>query len=266
MTLNNVTDHSLRAVLGLRLGAAVRGWLAADETPPGEGDPAGGGDDGLGDAGKAALTAERNARKVADRQLREALATLKAVEGIDPSVYRDATQKAAELEQRNQELQSAADRARQEAEQTYGLQLQQTGQKVAELEQRLFEREMEYQGERLFLAAKGKAVVSELGISNFGVFWREARSHFGRDDQGIFVVDRRAGDGKTPLIDTESGKRVDPAKYVVDVLAEDRVFSHLFEPKFGSGSNASGGSGRTMSGADLDGLTSAQLIGMGLKG
>lgn len=255
---------NLFSISGTMPTPADCGWRLADGE--GEGGGEGGGDESLGDAGKAALQAERQARKEADRQLREAQAKLKAVEGIDPLIFREATEKARELEARNQELQSAADRARQEAEQAYGVQLQQASQKTRELEARLFEREMEYQGERLFLAAKGRAVVSTNGASNFGIFWREARGHFGRDEQGLFVLDRAAADGKTPLIDTESGKRVDPAKYVADVLAQDQVLMHLFEPKYGTGSNASGGRDmRTVNGADLDGMTSSQLIAMGLK-
>ena len=262
--MNNNHTHTLREVFNLLPNAAERGWLSADDAPTD--DQAGGGTDDLGDAGQRALTAERAARKEADRQLREALNKLKAVEGIDPTVFREATQKAQELEARNQELLTAADRARQEAEQAYSTKLQQQSQRTSELERQLFEREMEYAGERLFLSAKGRSVVSDAGISNFHVFWQQARGHFARDDQGLYVVDRSAGDGKTPLIDGQSGKRVDPSKYVADVLAEDRVLMHLFEPKFGAGSAASGGgTGRTMNGVDLDGMNSAQLIALGLN-
>ena len=253
--------------------SADLGWLTADQGDDGSGGGADdSGDTGSGDPsslgvpGMSALNAERAALKETKRRLHEAENKLKAVEGIDPNLFREATEKARELEQRNQELQSAADRARQETEQVYSGKLQEQSKRVSELEARLFEREMEYQGERLFLAAKGRAVVSENGASNFGIFWREARSHFGRDDQGLYVIDR-AGDGKTPLLDRESGKRVDPAKYVAEVLAEDRVLSHLFEPKYGTGGNSTGNRDqRTIHGADLDSLNSTQLISLGLKG
>jgi hypothetical protein len=266
MKTNHTTNASLRKVLGLVPVAADRGWLSVDEGDDTAGGGGAGGEEGLGDAGKAALQTERQARKELDRQLKEALAKLKVVEGIDPTVFREATQKAQELELRNAELQSAADRARQEAEQTYSVQLQQASQRIRDVETRLQEQEMEYIGERLFLAAKGRPVVSESGTSNFTMFWREARGHFARDEQGLYVVDRRAGDGKTPLIDSESGKRVDPSKYVAEVLAEDAVLTHLFEPKYGTGSGGQGGSaGRTITGVDLDGMSSTQLIGLGLK-
>lgn len=247
-----------------------QGWHCADQgdDQAAGGGAAGGGDEAaLGDAGKAALAAEREALKAARRELHEAKAKLQAVEGIDANVFREATEKARELEARNQELLTAAERARQETEQVYSVKLQEKSKRVSDLETKLFEREMEYQGERMFLKAKGRTEVSENGASNFGIFWREVRHHFGRDDQGIYVIDRSAGDSKTPLIDAESGKRVDPAKYVAEVLAEDRVLSHLFEPKFGTGGNATGNRDRrTIQGVDLDGMNPTQLIAAGLKG
>lgn len=66
----------------------------------------------LGDGGKAALDAERTARKKAEKEAKDALAKLKAIEDADASELEKATKRADEAEAANAKLTETARKAR----------------------------------------------------------------------------------------------------------------------------------------------------------
>lgn len=72
----------------------------SDETNP-QGDP-----EALGDAGKAALAAERKRANDAEKQAREALARIKELEERDATELEKATRRIKELEEKTASLES----------------------------------------------------------------------------------------------------------------------------------------------------------------
>lgn len=72
---------------------------APTQTPPPDVTPPATDDDKLGDGGKAAIKAERDARKAAEKELKEVQDRLKAIEDKDKSELEKATARLAELEQ-----------------------------------------------------------------------------------------------------------------------------------------------------------------------
>lgn len=218
-----------------------------------------GGDEQLGDTGMRALQAERDRNKALDKELSTLRTQMKALEGrIDPDTFAQVKAEADEAQRKLAEQQQAVERVKAEAEATYGQQLrtvqeQLTAEKVARMEER-----RRVVLERVFQAAKGRLAVDELGTSYFDLFYGQRAGNYALADDGSpYVVDATG----QPVIDSETGKRVDPIAWTRTVAQKSPVLGILFEPEQGAGGGFNSSRGAALSsGQDLSKLSASELM------
>ena len=196
-----------------------------------------------------ALHSERDARKAQEKALKESASKLQSLEGIDKATYdrlqEESARRAeaeAQFEARELERQKAFESMRQEAA---------VREKKLEAQISHMNRHRAFEG--LFTAAGGKG----------GRFLDTAFDQLGRnlrlEGDGSFTVIDGNGD---PLLDEESGKRVDPKEWVSQYKTDD-FLGFTFEPEQGYGSGAMNHpSQRRDSGtmSDFQGLSTSEIF------
>jgi hypothetical protein len=197
-------------------------------------------DEALGEAGKKTLTKLRDELKAANRRLKQ-------VEGLDPRIFKQATEKAEQLERelREREALTAADRMRLEKK---------ANDQVAEAKQEA-ERERQARirlqtrtlAQNAFTLAKGRSGADDDGRSFLDGFMAlVGEKHLRIDDNGdLFVVD-----GQNDPIPSPDGKgRISPDAWMKQLADKSPVIGTFFEPAMGSGSgmpSSRGASGRNL--------------------
>ncbi|MAH29350.1 MAG: hypothetical protein CL959_01540 [Euryarchaeota archaeon] len=196
-----------------------------------------------------ALHSERDARKAQEKALKESASKLQSLEGIDKATYdrlqEESARRAeaeAQFEARELERQKAFEAVRQEAA---------VREKKLEAQITHMNRHRAFEG--LFTAAGGKN----------GRFLDTAFDQLGKnlrlESDGSFTVIDSNGD---PLLDEESGKRVDPKDWVSQYKT-DSFLGFTFEPEQGYGSGAMNHpSQRRDSGtmSDFQGLSTSEIF------
>lgn len=196
-----------------------------------------------------ALHSERDARKAQEKALKESATKLQSLEGIDKATYdrlqEESARRAeaeAQFEARELERQKAFESVRQEAA---------TREKKLEAQISNMHRHRAFEG--LFSAAGGKG----------GRFLDTAFEQLGKnlrlEGDGSFTVIDTNGD---PLLDDESGKRVDPKEWISQYKSDD-FLGFTFEPEQGYGSGAMNHpSQRRDSGtmSDFQGLSTSEIF------
>lgn len=196
-----------------------------------------------------ALHSERDARKAQEKALKESAAKLQSLEGIDKATYDRLQQEAAQraeaeatFEARELERQKAFEQMRQEA-----------AVRERKLEAKIEHMNRHRAFEGLFSSAGGK------GGRFLDTAFDSLQKNLRLEADGSFVVLDGNGD---PLLDQESGKRVDAKEWVQGFKTDD-FLGFCFEPEagYGSGSMSSPSQRRdtgTMS--DFQGLSTNELF------
>ena len=228
-------------------GAAGAG--GADSTAGGNGEGEGDGDD-LSRV-KHALQREREVNREKDRRMGALEAQLRELNTTNPEAVRAAEAKALEEQTRRELIEQQARIAQEQIESKYSAQLQQANTElIAEREAR--QRELvRQQAEKAFIGAKGSMEASTIdGSTPFDAVWSRFGSNFRIEDGALVVVDAKGN----PEIDSETGKRYDPTKWLKR-LQVDPVWGRHFEPSMGSGGGArSSRDGLASSSKDLMGV------------
>lgn len=231
---------------------------------------AAGGDAGeqLGETGMRALTAERERNKAMERELATMRQQMKALEGrVDPDTYAEARRQAEEAQQKLLEQEQLVARARSEAEATYGPQLKAAADGRQSAEAALQAYRHRVAAERLFHSetVKGRPGADDDGTAFFDLFYGQRAGNYALDEHGrIYVIDR---DGK-PVLDANSGERVDPAKWTREQAAKSSVLGVLFEPEQGKGGGFNGSrmQGGITQGQDLMTASPNRLMSQAFSG
>ena len=196
-----------------------------------------------------ALKAERERAKRLERELREVKSQL-------------SPEAARQMEERIKAAEEAAKRAEDDAntkaknlQSKYERDLQAKAQELEKAKAEFTQYQLRMEGMKIFQAAEGLDGVSGDGRSFFDFLWSAKGAEFAYDSDGkLMIVD---GDGQ-PLMDKESGTRVNPVDYVKG-LQTDPVYGHLFKPAFGSGSGGrSVTGGRMIPGQDIHSLPKSE--------
>lgn len=218
-------------------------------------DPAPGGSEGEGESDgddisrlRNTLNKERKLNSEKDRRLGALEAQLRELSTTNPEAVRAAEAKALEEQTRRELIEQQARIAQEQIESKYSAQLQQANTElIAEREAR--QRELvRQQAEKAFIGAKGSMEASTIdGSTPFDAVWFRFGSNFRIEDGALVVVDAKGN----PEIDSETGKRYDPTKWLKR-LQVDPVWGRHFEPSMGSGGGARNGrDGRAFAGKDL---------------
>jgi len=200
----------------------------------------------------SALKSERSARKAQDKALKEAGTKLATLEQINPEEY--------------QRLQEAAAR-RAEFEAEYTAKDSQRAKQLEEVQSAAAQREQALQREisgmkehRAFERLFTSKAVGGKGGRFLDMAFGSLRDSLRLEQDGSFTVVDGSGD---PLLDAETGKRVEPAAYLARFKG-DEFLGFAFEPEQGYGAGTfSAGPGRRDTGnpvSDLKGLSTDEIF------
>jgi hypothetical protein len=205
--------------------------------------------------------------------LQEALRKERALrEARDKEIQRIATENPALVEQARREAEAERQRA-ESVQREAQVQIQAMQQRLeadtakirgeAQAAAEAARREtLRVKTEREFNAAEGLTDASEIdGSVPFDLAWKHFGDRFEEDSVGIYL---KRPDG-TPETDPETNKRITPRQFF-EKLRDDRVHGTLFKPRYGSGGGSRAGvPGRVQHGQSLVGMSSRDLLRLGLE-
>lgn len=201
-----------------------------------------------------ALRKERQDRKQAEADRAKLAAQLQELQQggqVDPRLFEEAQRRAETAERDRREAQERLDQVRRETEGKFSGTVQEL---TAALNQEKAERQRQavrFAARDVFLAADGRTDASADGVTAFDYFWSQFGSRFSADDKGLYVAD---GDGD-PMLDSETGKRLDPVKWLQG-LRDDPLHGMHFKGQYGSGGGSrSNRDGRAIPGVDVSKLS-----------
>lgn len=197
-------------------------------------------DEALGEGGKKTLTKLREQLRAAERRLKQ-------VEGLDPKVFKQATDKAEQLERelRERESLTTAERLRMEQKANERVNAAQEEAKTERIKR--IELETETLAKAAFELAKGKAGADKSGLTYFKAFMHSVgKQHLKVDEHGnLYVVDAQ-GD---PVQSPDGKGRIAPDAWMKTMADQSEVVGSFFQPAMGSGSgmpSSRGASGRNL--------------------
>jgi flagellar biosynthesis GTPase FlhF len=194
-----------------------------------------------------ALKAEREARKQYEKQVKEQAAMLARFEETNPDEVKSLREEAAKAAQ----LQAQFGEAREAIELKYSKEAEAARQSEANAKANLAEFRKKYALEKVFLAAGGKTDSAD-GISFYDMLANQISSSFRQEEDGSLTVVDAAGD---PILDKESGKRIDPLDYVASFKVHP-VYGTFFKGAKGAGAGIGYG------GTDANGMPVEDLTGL----
>lgn len=250
MTLSIDRFHPLMAEAGeIPAGSAP----AAEATPPAS--PAAASTGELGGGGNdvervlEALRKERQDRKAAEAERQRLAAQLQELQSggqVDPRLFEEAQRRAEAAERERRDAEAKLEQVRRETEGKFSGTVEQL---TAELQREKAERQRQavrFAARDVFLAADGRTDASADGVTAFDYFWSQFGGRFSADDKGLYVAD---SDGD-PMLDAETGKRLDPVKWL-QTLRDDPLHGMHFKGQYGSGGGSRGNrDGRAIPGVD----------------
>ena len=196
-----------------------------------------------------ALHSERDARKAQEKALKESAAKLSRLESVDPEVYEKLQQEQA----RRAELDAEMEARESERQRNYEQMKQEASAREQKLQGQIDHMKRHRAFETLFSSAGGK------GGKFLDTAFDSLSSKLRLERDGSFTVIDHNGD---PLLDDESGKRVDAKEWVSQYKSDD-FLGFCFEPEQGYGSgSASHPSQRRDTGtmSDFQGLSTSELF------
>ena len=168
------------------------------------------------------------------QELRTAKRRLTAVEGLDPKVYKEATEKAEQLERelREREALTAAERLRLETK--ANTQITEANEKAEKERTARIKLEIKTAAKTAFEQAKGLPGADEDGLTFFDGFMSfVGEKHLRLDDAGkLYVVDEQ-GD---PVQSDDGKGRISPAAWMKKLADKSSVIGTFFQPAMGVGS------------------------------
>ena len=202
------------------------------DTEPTDEEPSGGGDndsdDFLGEGGIKALRTEREQRKALEREMAQMRQQLAAVKDLNPEAYRQAQDKAAELERRLQEREQLTEAERKRIETKAQQQIAKATTEAQQEKERRVALEIKTAVRSYYSAAEGKDGADSSGLSFFDAYMDfHGKKHFRLDETT----------GKVFVVDAE-GDRIDadPIEWLNEQADNSQVIGAFFKPKGGVGS------------------------------
>jgi hypothetical protein len=201
-----------------------------------------------------ALRAERESRKIAEKEAKERAAQLDKFKEINPEEYQRLQEEAAIAERER----LAAEERTALLESKYGAQTAEANRRAEQAQVELQEYRKRYALEKVFFAAGGRTD-AEGGISFFDLLADRLGNHFRLDKttNTVVVVD---SDGN-PVLAGDTGKRVAPEDYLA-TFKEHPIFGTFFKGQRGSGAGLGvGGTGeRGIPTEDFASLTTEEMF------
>jgi hypothetical protein len=205
------------------------------------------------DALRTIVDKERERSKRLEAQLKK----------LDPALVEAARQEAEDARRLKEEAEQAASTrvaAIQQRSQAEVREAREEAAKAKEDARRLMAR-VKWESE--FIAAEGFTEASEIdGVTSFDLLWNQIGHMYEQDEQGLYL---KGADGLA-VINKETGKRVTPREHY-ELLRNDSLYSAHFRPIGGSGGGSGAGvRGRVQHKQSLDGMSSRDLLRLGLEG
>lgn len=228
---------------------------AVPPTPPTESATDGGGADLAGstdvDRVLEALRKERQERKASDAERQRLAAQLQELQSggkVDPRLFEEAQRRAEAAERDRQAAQQQLEQVRRETEGKFSGTVEQLTRELNQEREGRKRDGVRFAARDMFLHPDvgGRTDASADGVTAFDYFWSQFGGRFGKDDKGLYVAD---GDGD-PMLDSETGKRLDPVKWL-QTLRDDPLHGMHFKGQYGSGGGSrSNRDGRAIPGVD----------------
>lgn len=194
-----------------------------------------------------ALKAERESRKIYEKEVKEKAAQLEKFAQINPDEYRKLQEEAAIAAREK----AAADERTSLLEEKYGAQAAEAVKKADLAQQELLEFRKRYALEKVFFAAGGRTDSAD-GISFFDMIFNQIGTQFRLEANGNVTVVDASGD---PVLDSDSGKRINPEDYLSS-LKNHPIYGTFFKGNKGSGAGIGYG------GTDANGVTGEDLANL----
>jgi hypothetical protein len=200
-----------------------------------------------------ALKKERNLKEQVERRLK----------AIDPNQVEEARREAEEARQARELAEREASTRIAAIQQRAQKELQEAREEAAKAVEDARRLKVRVKWESEFVASGGFTEPSEIdGTTSFDLLWKHDGATFEEDEQGLYL---KGADGLA-VIDKETGKRVTPRQHF-ERLRNDRLYSAHFQPIGGSGGGSGAGvRGRVQHKQSLDGMSSRDLLRLGLEG
>jgi len=191
-----------------------------------------------------ALKAERESRKIYEKEVKEKAAQLEKFAQINPDEYRKLQEEAAIAAREK----AAADERTALLEEKYGSQAAEANKKAEQYQVELKEFRKRYALEKVFFAAGGRPDAAD-GVSFFDMLADRLGANFRLEANGAVTVVDANGD---PVLDADTGRRIAPEDYLGGFK------SHPIYGTFFRGSKGSG-AGLGFGGTDASGMPSEDL-------
>lgn len=191
-----------------------------------------------------ALKAERESRKIYEKEVKEKAAQLEKFAEINPSEYRKLQEEAAIAAREK----AAADERTSLLEEKYGAQAAEAVKKADSAQRELLEFRKRYALEKVFFSAGGRTDSAD-GVSFFDMLFNQIGTTFRLEGDGNVTVVDASGD---PVLDSDSGKRINPEDYL-STLKNHPIYGTFFKGNKGSGAGLGYG------GTDANGMTTEDL-------
>ena len=239
-------------------------------TPP---DPAPDGEAGGGDAPEPADSSPGGEGPTLEdvRKLREVLKkerTLKEqvekrLKAIDPHQVEEARREVEEARQARELAEREASTRIAAIQQKTQKEVQEAREEAAKAKEDARRLMVRVKWESEFVASGGFTEASKIdGTTAFDLLWKHNGATFEEDEQGLYL---KGADGLA-VINKETGKRVTPREHY-ELLRSDSLYSAHFQPIGGSGGGSGPGvRGRVQHKQSLDGMSSRDLLRLGLEG
>lgn len=177
-----------------------------------------------------ALEAERKSRKQYEKESAERQRQLEKFAEINPDEYRKLQEEAAIAERDR----FAAEERTMLLEEKYGAQTREAKKEADSALAQLQDFRKRYALEKVFFSAGGRTDAAD-GISFFDMLADRLGPNFRLEGNGTVTVIDRNGD---PILDSETGKRMDPAEYLA-TFKQHPIYGTFFRGSKGSGSGLS---------------------------
>lgn len=191
-----------------------------------------------------ALKAERESRKIYEKEVKEKAAQLEKFAEINPAEYRKLQEEAAIAAREK----AAADERTALLEEKYGAQAAEAVRKADSAQRELLEFRKRYALEKVFFSAGGRTDSAD-GVSFFDMLFNQIGTTFRLESDGNVTVIDASGD---PVLDSDSGKRINPEDYL-STLKTHPIYGTFFKGNKGSGAGIGYG------GTDSNGMTAEDL-------
>lgn len=201
-----------------------------------------------------ALRKERQRAKQAEAE-RAALATqLQELQNggrVDPKAFEEAQRRAELAERERKAAEERLEQVRRETEGKFSGTVEDLTKQLQAERQEKQRQAVKFAARDAFLAADGRTDAGSDGVTAFDYFWSQFGTRFGSDEKGLYVAD---ADGD-PMLDSETGKRLDPNKWL-STLRDDPLHGMHFKGQYGSGGGSrSNRDGRAIPGVDIASLS-----------